>query len=146
MATPISTHPALSPAHQQQLHELVDYVSNPANLAALRAKGGSIAGLLRTYPDEVQQEAKLFLRAMDVASTFGRAMPFQERLTPEAVTAHFGVDPRTAKAVYQHAVDDQLTAALQSRMGTDAERPLDPVTLRDQVAAAFEAHSQRKGN
>lgn len=35
---------------------------------------------------------------------------------------------------------EQLTERLQKQMGTDADRPLPPVTLRDQIAAAADLH------
>ncbi|MBT2336473.1 hypothetical protein J7E49_21495 [Variovorax paradoxus] len=42
--------------------------------------------------------------------------------------------------VNQRLEDEQITDMLQTNMGTDADRPLPPVTLRDQIEAAVHAH------
>ena len=42
--------------------------------------------------------------------------------------------------INQRLEDEQITDALQRKMGTDADRPLPPPTLRDQIAAAVSIH------
>ena len=48
----------------------------------------------------------------------------------------------TVNRIMDAAAADDLAVSLQRRMGTDADRQPPPITSRDQVAAAFELHSQ----
>lgn len=128
----------LAAVHRRQLDELAQFLADARNVERLRVEGKTIAGLLDTYPPEVQTEARRVLNTMDYARTTQREMPFQERLTPEKVTDAFGFDHDTASRIYEAAAAEQVAVALQERMGTDADLPLPPVTRRDQVAAAVD--------
>jgi hypothetical protein len=56
--------------------------------------------------------------------------------TPEMV-AH-------GNKVFENIAKETMTAHLQRQMGTDADLPLDPPTLRDNIEAAWTAHSPKE--
>ncbi|MDM0002211.1 hypothetical protein QTI24_26640 [Variovorax sp. J22P240] len=66
-------------------------------------------------------------------------MPFAP---PEKHSPH--VTPEMARhgdKVYENLEREVMTAALQDRMGIDAQLPLDPPTLRDNIEAAWTARA-----
>lgn len=77
-----------------------------------------------------------------LANKHGLPTPFvaKDTLHP-AITSTPGYVERVKKVDNQLATD-VVTEGLQERMGTDADRPLPPPTLRDQIAAAVAVHTQ----
>ncbi|BEP36698.1 hypothetical protein GmRootV59_36700 [Variovorax sp. V59] len=66
----------------------------------------------------------------------GLAMPFAPRDTHRPDRAANPEVMAYLREANQRLEDEQLTDALQQRMGTDADRPLPPETLRDHIEAA----------
>lgn len=68
---------------------------------------------------------------------------------PFGIREQFAEDERPGTARYAQlrsvvdGIDQELlTDGLQARMGVDSQRPPDPITLRDQIEAAVEAHTR----
>jgi hypothetical protein len=91
----------------------------------------------------VQAKMQEVLRAYDCARTGGgKVMPFQEPISTKQVCDYHGLDERNAEKVFQKLVDAKITSGLIDRMGSDDQLPVPEPTLRDQIAAAVDAHSQ----
>ena len=69
-----------------------------------------------------------------------RMMPFQPKMAQGDYADTLGLDRGTTAVLKQRLEDEDLTASLQARMGTDADLPQPELTRRDQIAAALEAH------
>ncbi|MBS0450122.1 MAG: hypothetical protein JSS14_02330 [Proteobacteria bacterium] len=124
-----------------------------------RLKAGAMQGQLSAADfAHLQRELGQFRRAEDgdrarpdlyspeqnppsVANQHGLPDPFMAREThrPDRVA-----NPEVMgylRNINQRLEDEQVTEGLQARMGTDADQPLAPLTLRDQIAAAANLHS-----
>lgn len=77
-----------------------------------------------------------------LANKHGLPTPFVGKDTPRPDIAAIPGYKERWQAVDNRLATDVTADALQARMGTDADRPLPPPTLRDQIAAAVDLHTQ----
>lgn len=117
----------------------IDPLAAPGALARLihaRDTGQVHAHVVDTFLDDIKHFRKV--------EEGGRAVP-----RPFAPKAQY--DPHRAPGTPGHESAKQIVAAydreallsgLQHRLGTDADRPPSPPTLRDQIEAAAAIHSQ----
>jgi hypothetical protein len=77
-----------------------------------------------------------------VANQHGYPTPFAPKDTHRPDRAANPEVMGYMRGINQRMEDEQITAALGERMGTDADRPLPPVTLRDQIEAAVNLHTE----
>ncbi|MDM0057348.1 hypothetical protein [Variovorax fucosicus] len=76
-----------------------------------------------------------------VANKHGYPTPFMPRETHRPDRAANPEVMGYMRGINQRLEDEQITAELQGRRGTDADRPLPPPTLRDQIEAAVNLHA-----
>lgn len=76
-----------------------------------------------------------------LANKHGFPEPFMPRDTHRPDRANDAQVMKHMRELSQRAEDEGITYDLQARMGTDADRPLPEITLRDQIAAAVNVHS-----
>lgn len=69
------------------------------------------------------------------------AMPFAPRETHRPDREPGTPAHKAMRTIVENIDADHITEGLQQRMTTDAARPPDPPSLRDQVSAAFTAHT-----
>ncbi|RYH67705.1 MAG: hypothetical protein EON54_03820 [Alcaligenaceae bacterium] len=93
----------------------------------------------RAHPDLLPIFNSTQPTATGPATGTGLAMPFSGPDThhPSLSSTQIAHGDR----VFDRIAQETMAAALQSRMGTDLDKPVDPPTLRDQVEAAFTAHN-----
>ncbi|WP_440531652.1 hypothetical protein [Variovorax sp. YR566] len=97
-----------------------------------RAESGA-----RARPDAINNSSVTAEdRKANPAWAAGLAMPFAPRDTHRPDRAANPEVLSYLRQANQRLEDEQLTAALQRQMGTDADRPLPPETLRDHIEAA----------
>ncbi len=123
-----------------------------------RLKGMAMQGKLTAHDyAQLKRELEQFRRAEDgdrarpdlyspecnepsVANQQGLPTPYMPRDTHRPDRLANPESMAYLRGVNQQLEDEQVTDALQSRMGTDADQPLPPETLRDQLEAAVRAH------
>jgi hypothetical protein len=76
-----------------------------------------------------------------VANKHGFPTPFGPRDTHRPDRAESPDALRHVRAINQRIEDEGTTHDLQKRMSTDADHPLPPVTMRDQIEAAVATHN-----
>jgi hypothetical protein len=91
----------------------------------------------RIRPDAINNAAA----EPTVANKYGLATPFAPRDTHRPDRANDRQVMRHMRELNQRVEDEGATYDLQKRMSTDADRPLPPPTLRDQIAAAVNVHN-----
>ena len=97
-----------------------------------RAENGA-----RARPDAINNSSVTDAdRKANPAWAAGLAMPFAPRDTHRPDRAANPEVLRYLREANQRLEDEQLTDGLQRQMGTDADRPLPPETLRDHIEAA----------
>lgn len=97
-----------------------------------RAESGA-----RARPDAINNSSVTDAdRKANPAWAAGLAMPFAPRDTHRPDRAANPEVLRYLREANQRLEDEQLTDGLQRQMGTDADRPLPPETLRDHIEAA----------
>ena len=131
----------LPPVNAEQYARLVEFA---AALESGQLKVKDLEAVLPNQDPVVKTHIAAAFAAYDMARNGGgRSLPFQERITTREVTDTFNLDDKVAERVYQEAYDNSLAVGLIDRMGSDADLPIDgEPTLREQVAAAFDANTQ----
>jgi len=97
---------------------------------------------MRVRPDLLPDGGGYKPAEPNIANKHGLAMPFSPKDTHRPDHEASPEFMKHGRAVHGQFVKEQLTNELQEKMGTDADRPLPPPTLRDQIAAAAAIHSQ----
>lgn len=131
----------LSPAEAQELQNILDYISEKIATNAPLAEG-NIGTLLNRASPNVRQRFQMISEFMETP----RTMPFQPKFDERDRADFLGLDPDEAEQGKAALDALEVSGKLQQRMGTDAQRPKAPLTLREQVAAALEAANTPRGN
>lgn len=120
-----------------------DYVEYGQHIASQRPeKRVPLSQALPGYHPEMQNEVLEALAVYDAASHRLRAKPFDPYTTPDEVAEAYDIDPKLAKEVYQKTYDEELTASLMARMGTDVDRPQPTeLSMRESIEAAYDLHN-----
>ena len=117
------------------------------------AAPGTLARLLRardSHPDPAIRSAAV--NFLDDLKQFRKAEE-GARVVPRPFAARTPCDPHRAPGTPGHESAKQIVAAydreallsgLQAQMGTDADRPPSPPTLRDQIEAAAAIHAPQE--
>jgi hypothetical protein len=102
------------------------------------------ADLRRLSPADRQTALQIINDFHDVKNGFHA--PFEPTPTLEQFADHHGIEKTQdaldlAERINATMEHEEVQGRLLARMGSDADRPPEPVTLRDQVEAAVNAHS-----
>lgn len=91
--------------------------------------------------------ANILVDFNNVIDEGGATLPFAKRNTIEDVHKHYGLDPKSSNECFDHVRNDDIAQKVIQKMGgSDAERRLSEVTIRDQVEAAVNAHHEGDPN
>jgi hypothetical protein len=128
----------LNPDEQQEFMDLTAYIGEKAGRGGSgRMPEDSIGNLLNKASPRV---ARAFKTLSDVVET-PRHHPFHEKHSEAEIFDAMGFDAE-AGVMAKAAIDAQhVMGELQSKMGTDADLPDQPLTMRDNISAAVDAHS-----
>ena len=109
--------------------------------------GGSVSSYLNTLPKDVRVALGTQYKALEYAVEHGGRIdrngfmkPFAERRDESDLTAD---SPKELRQTISKLATEQMGVALTTRMGTptaEAQIKDQPVTLRDTMSAAFDAH------
>lgn len=124
----------LSPDEQNEFIQAVDYLTEMSGRP--RPPEGSISGILNSLSPGVRDVFSVLEQLADNP----RQLPFQEKMSAEQYDQSLGLDVPTAKLLRQRRFDEDITAGVQRRMGTDADLPQEELSRRDHIAAALAAH------
>jgi hypothetical protein len=108
-------------------------------------KSGSLhADLRRLSPADQKQALQIINDFHDLKNGFHE--PFKPTPSLEQFADHYGIEKTQdaldlAERINATMEHEHVQGSLLARMGSDADRPPEPVTLRDQVAAAVDLHS-----
>ena len=115
----------------------------------LRSKPKNATGLVNAIMsnDLVPQPTKDYLGNLiedfnNVVNEGGVSKPFAPRRTFENVVEENGLDRKATNEVVKHLYEDDIASGLMEKMGTDADLPPPPLTMHDQVEAAYNAHTE----
>ncbi len=143
-------NPALKPKAQQiidacpphlrsQLADLLEYL--PGIVQNGHVPEGSVAALFNKQPPEI----RAILNAIGEAADTPRDRPFVPKETRAERFDSFGLDAFTCVPIADAMDGQYVMESLQDRMGTDAQQPDEPLTTRDILSAAYDAHSTPQG-
>jgi len=124
----------LSSAEQQEFIDAVDYLTEKG--ADGQVPEGSITKVLASLSPRVRNTFALLNEALDTP----RVAPFATKRSEAEKAAVLGFDPEVTQQVKGRLDQETVTAGLQSRLGTDRDLPQEPLSRRDVIAAALEAH------
>ena len=93
-------------------------------------------------PESVKQTISAAIAVYDNAyDQGGVSVPFAKRETVEDVVKKFDMDPEVASQCYHQMRNTEIANRVIERMGgSDADRPLQEPTMRDQISAAVDLH------
>jgi hypothetical protein len=123
---------ATPPELRQQLFDVLDYLDGCARTG--HVPEGSVATFLNKQHPAIQAN----IRAIKEAADLPRDRPFAPKLTDVERYDSFGLNADTATMIGDALDANHVLNSLQSRMGTDAALPDQPLTTRDHIAAAME--------
>jgi hypothetical protein len=125
----------LSRPQLEEFADAVDYLTSLSQTGHVPERGG-IGEIMNRLSPAVRERFDLLSQVMETP----RVQPFAPKLSEADHANAMGFDPDLSQTV-KAAMDGQYVAGkLQQRMGTDAQRKPDPISRRDQVAAAWEKH------
>ena len=128
----------LSQDEATELQQLMVYLAEkagPGNPSG-HIPEGSIASLINRASPKVRQKMAMI---SDIVET-PRHKPFEDKFSEAEWFSRLGADVPSSLNV-KAALDGQAVAGgLQQRMGTDADRPQQPLTMRELIQAAVEKH------
>ena len=131
----------LSPEDRNQLEDVIDYLgSHAAPGASGRMAEGSVAALLNKQSPAVRNA---FSQISELLET-PRMEPFIDKWSEAQNASAMGLDPDAAVQVKAALDGSEVASRLQGRMGTDADRPDEPPSMRDQIEAAV-SYQQNRG-
>ena len=129
----------LTPDEQQELEQLTDYLAERSTQReGARIPEGSLAAVLNRASPNVRQT----LATLQELLATPRLAPFAPKISRDQYIESFGLDPHNTKMVDDKLYTEEISAAVQQRMGTDADRPVEPPSRRDTIRAAYDAISQ----
>jgi len=132
----------LTPDEIIELEQVADYLSEHATPGrnAKPMPEGSVARVINGASPNVRHALQTLSQTLDTP----RTLPFQEKLSQEQIASIVGLDPHITQAIKQRLEDEEVTAGLQARLGTDASdaygKPLPPPTEREIIEAAVDMH------
>ena len=119
---------------RQEFQDAVDYLTEMSGRG--KVPEGSIARILNQLSPNVRDAFGTLSELLDTP----RTAPFQPKMAQGDYADVLGLDRGTTAVLKQRLEDEDLTASLQARMGTDRDMPQPDLTRREQIAAALEAH------
>lgn len=129
----------LSPDEVREFIDIVDYLgekAGPSNPSG-HLPEGSIASLLNKSSPNVRDRLRLLTDTLQTP----RSMPFTDKLSEGQVADAFGLDPDAATTTLAALDMGDVIHGVQKKLGgTDADRPQEPLTMRDEIEAAMAAH------
>lgn len=94
---------------------------------------------------EVQQALTVAFKLVeDSVDNGGRDKPFDKRRTTKQVADQIGADEDETLEAYGKLRNAAVVNDLNERMGTDAQLPDPPVSLRDLVEVAVDIHEEKE--
>lgn len=126
----------LSHEERQQVEDVIHYLTEKASSSDGHIPEGSVATLLNRQPPRVREVFRLLSELVE----FPRPAPFQPKMSEADHFELLGLDPEKSMTIKSALDGQEVAASLQDRMGTDATRKQDPISLREQIAAAMEAN------
>lgn len=125
----------LSSEQLQEFADAVLYLTEKAGGDGSMPEQGGVGGLLNSLSPAVRERFALLSNVLETP----RVAPFAPKLSERDHARSFGFDPDTTELLKAALDGQEVAGRVQSRMGTDADRPPEPLTRRDQIAAAFDA-------
>jgi hypothetical protein len=128
----------LTPAERQELQDIQTYIKGHAK-AGTRPAEGSFNAVFNKASPQVRLAMKASqdtLRDLDAGG--GRYRPFQDRIDIAAAV------PKDLKPVVDAVETENLSHALNSRMGTPTEAKTGPMDRRELMSEAWDAHQQHE--
>lgn len=124
----------LDQSERQEFQDAVDYLTEMSGRG--KVPEGSIARILNQLSPNVRDAFNTLSELLDTP----RTAPFQPKMAQGDYADVLGLDRGTTAVLKQRLEDEEITAGLQSKMGTDRDMPQPELTRREQIAAALEAH------
>jgi hypothetical protein len=129
----------LSAAEWREVQDVTDYIAAHTRDGTRPAEGSMIEVVNRASPRVRERLAEAY-RVLEDAEA-GVRRPFGEVPDLHHTAARLEMNPSGAARVYGVIQTEDVTARLQERMGTDADRPDPDLTRRDFVEAALDMHT-----
>ena len=122
----------------QEFADASDYLKEKAgsNNPSGHIAEGSIGRLMNSLSPRVKAAFQNISRTIESP----RHRPFHEKFseTDQLVSMGFGHEAQMVKDVLDV---EEVAGRIQQDLGTDADLPEQPLTMRDNISAAFDAHS-----
>jgi hypothetical protein len=119
---------------RQDLDDTMTYLAQAARTGYTE---GNVGKVLNGRSPEVRQVLRAIKQRMDSP----RDMPYQPKLSEHEQAERLGLDPELATRINDSLDGLEVTSRLQSRLGTDADLPDEPLSRREQIATALEHHA-----
>ena len=125
----------LSREQKIEFLQAVEYLHEAAQKGSVGHGENGIGGIINKLSPAVREVFQLFSTMLETP----RIAPFTPKMTEADYANTLGMVPEnveTLKAALDH---QEVLGKLQAKMGTDRDRPPEPISRREQVAAALEA-------
>ena len=106
----------------------------PATVFEVPGENG-IGGVINRLSPPVREVFQLFSTMLETP----RIAPFTPKMSEADYAATLGMVPENVETLKAALDQQEVMGRLQSRMGTDRTKPQEPISRREQIAAALEA-------
>lgn len=129
---------ATTPPHLRgQLADCLEYLAERATSPDGKIAEGSVVSFLNRQDPRI----RAIISSIGEAAELPRDRPFAPKMSEGERYQSFGLDPQAFTNLHAAVDGSTVAASLQQRLGTDADRPDEPLSHREQIEAAVEAHS-----